>query len=254
MNESKCTSCGAVLPDGAKFCENCGAKVEIVPNAVCAQAAAPDSQKAQYTAPPSSPASPDNENMYRKKYGVTGFWAFFGLIILFGLPVIGFIAAIVFSFAPENRNLKNFARAWVAVRLIGVILSAVAIGLFIGAIAAFIGAVASLDFAEIAEALSDNDFFCGFIDSFIGNTTLSSFENMAGEDAVDEIVSAINFETGRNYTYSELKVMAAARSGSSDPTMNDLAELYGYLTNSNVKTISDFIKIYAAHRPEPLAA
>ena len=38
-------------------------------------------------------------------------WAYLGLIVLFSIPLVGLIAAIVMSFVPENKNLKNFARA-----------------------------------------------------------------------------------------------------------------------------------------------
>ena len=39
-------------------------------------------------------------------------WAYFGYGILFSIPVIGFILLIIFSFAGQNMNRKNFARSY----------------------------------------------------------------------------------------------------------------------------------------------
>ncbi|MBR5295679.1 MAG: hypothetical protein IKU24_03710 [Clostridia bacterium] len=50
--------------------------------------------------------TPDNE-----KNGTIGFWPFLGMIFLFAIPVIGFIAAIIFIFAFKNKSIKNFAGA-----------------------------------------------------------------------------------------------------------------------------------------------
>lgn len=50
-----------------------------------------------------------------------GFWEFFGLTALFSVPVAGFIAAIVFMFAPKRKIMKNYARAvmaWLGVRIV----------------------------------------------------------------------------------------------------------------------------------------
>ena len=57
-----------------------------------------------------------------------GFWEFLGLIVLFAIPVVGFIAAIVFLFAPKRKSLKNFAGAtltWLIVRAIAALISIV---------------------------------------------------------------------------------------------------------------------------------
>jgi len=55
-----------------------------------------------------------------------GFWVFFGLIALFAIPVVGFIACIVFMFAPKKKSMKNFARAvfaWMVIRIASAILA-----------------------------------------------------------------------------------------------------------------------------------
>lgn len=38
-------------------------------------------------------------------------WGYFGYELLFGIPFVGLILLIVFSFAPANINLKHFARS-----------------------------------------------------------------------------------------------------------------------------------------------
>lgn len=53
-----------------------------------------------------------------------GFWAYFGLILLFAIPVVGFIACIVFMFAPQRKSMKNYARAvmaWMVINFVSTI-------------------------------------------------------------------------------------------------------------------------------------
>lgn len=37
---------------------------------------------------------------------------FFGLTLLFAIPVVGFIMIIIMSFAPRNKTVKNYARSY----------------------------------------------------------------------------------------------------------------------------------------------
>lgn len=53
-------------------------------------------------------------------------WKFIGMFILNGIPVIGLIMVLVWSFSSSfNRNTKSFARAILILRIIGLILSIV---------------------------------------------------------------------------------------------------------------------------------
>ncbi len=106
-----CTSCGKEIPEGMSFCVSCGAP-----------AAAPWEPEPQekpvqtsYYAPPLP--------MLNKSEKVVGMGAFFGLMLLFSVPVIGFIACIVFAFAPENKNMKNFARGYLLYSVLMTVLS-----------------------------------------------------------------------------------------------------------------------------------
>ncbi|HAQ29164.1 MAG TPA: hypothetical protein DCQ76_05480 [Ruminococcaceae bacterium] len=61
-------------------------------------------------------------------------WAYFGLSILFSLPVVGFIFLIIFSVSDANVNRRNFARSYwcvyiiIAVAAVIMIASGVTIG------------------------------------------------------------------------------------------------------------------------------
>ena len=51
-------------------------------------------------------------NNLPSQYRPLGAWAYFGYMILFSIPVIGFILLIVFSFNNSNINRRNFARSY----------------------------------------------------------------------------------------------------------------------------------------------
>lgn len=97
-----CKFCGAKLEDGALFCTSCGK-------------AAAEPVAAQTPALPkeNEPLSP---------------WAYFGLSILFNIPVVGFVFLIIFSCSRANINRRNFARSyWCVYVLLGIVLAIMAI-------------------------------------------------------------------------------------------------------------------------------
>lgn len=51
-----------------------------------------------------------------------GAWAYVGLTILFSIPIIGLIFLIVFSFSDANINRRNFARSYLIMILVALIL------------------------------------------------------------------------------------------------------------------------------------
>ena len=53
-------------------------------------------------------------------------WAYFGLQILFGIPIVGFIFLIVFSISKANINRRNFARSYWCVYILAAIIIGVA--------------------------------------------------------------------------------------------------------------------------------
>ena len=111
-----CTACGAELRDGIAFCTNCGAKAEQAPPAPQPKADAPADKTVS-----------------------TG--TFFGLIFLFSLPVVGWLACLVMAFASGNRNIKHFARAmliWLVIALVLGALAGLAVNALIGAVTPYL--------------------------------------------------------------------------------------------------------------------
>ena len=78
----------------------------------------------------SSPiAAPITEANLPEQFRPLGAWAYFGLMLLYAIPVVGFVFLIVFSFSKGNINRRNFARSYwcwvilvIALILIGVVI------------------------------------------------------------------------------------------------------------------------------------
>lgn len=127
--EKTCIKCGSQIRDGFAFCTECGAKApEDVPvqsmEPTPAVPVPPVQQKyapPQQTVQPVPPVSAD-------KVVSTG--AYFGLMLLMALPVIGFIACIIMAFAAKNRNIRNFARAILIWTVIALVLAGILTALF----------------------------------------------------------------------------------------------------------------------------
>ncbi len=181
-----CENCGSQLPEGAKFCLNCGAKAEAAETADTAvqEAAAatdtvevdamtdvedvsasaetapvdmPDQQPAVQPGPVKPEPQPTPQPVQAKsapqpaprqvppaqsyqqpappmeqpavlkkpeKVNPIPVWKFIGIILLQGIPVIGLIMILVWSFGGSfNRNTRNYARAVLVLGLIGLALS-----------------------------------------------------------------------------------------------------------------------------------
>ena len=73
------------------------------------------------------------------KYKPLAAWAYFGLQILFAIPVIGFIFLIIFTFNGSNINRRSFARSYWCVWLIGLI--AISVLAATGALSAILSSI-----------------------------------------------------------------------------------------------------------------
>ena len=120
-----CPKCNANLDDSVKFCQICGCDM----TGVEAQYQAPQepqfnepqyqpqyNQTPQYTQPQYQPVyqpcTSVSEEQLPEKFKPISPWAYFGLQLLFSIPLIGFIFLIVFSCSNENINRRNFARSY----------------------------------------------------------------------------------------------------------------------------------------------
>lgn len=112
-----CTNCGKALEDGMAFCTECGTKVEAGTPAAEPVAAAQTAVTAQAVVshPMAQQSAPDETNQVVK----TG--KYFGLIFLYGIPVIGLLACVCMSVFPKNKNVKNFSRAMLIWSILGLI-------------------------------------------------------------------------------------------------------------------------------------
>ena len=127
-----CPSCGAANENGATFCANCGSKmmedtvhVQIptppVPPVPPIPPVPPVTPQPTYIPTPVPPAKQEIPEAYKPMSP----WAYVGWRLLFMIPVVGFVLLIVMSFAPRNKNLKNFTRSYWCMVLLGLIIAAV---------------------------------------------------------------------------------------------------------------------------------
>ncbi len=177
----KCRECGKELTEGIAFCTECGAKV---PEAMEKQTdafskeAIPVSEEvpvifekmpAQKNTLKEEPVRASREvvsatqtvSQYdpeATQTGVVSTGTYFGLIVLFAIPVIGFLACVILSFAPKNKSLRHFARAVLLWMIIGLILlagAATAIYFSLDAISEYIKEWVDGTFGEVFDSLKD---------------------------------------------------------------------------------------------------
>ena len=130
-----CTNCGKELEDGMMFCTECGTKAEeeaaataAAQTAVTAQAsqpvvqAQPVYQQPVYQQPVYQPVQQITAAVLDETNQVVKTGKYFGLIFLYGIPVIGLLVCIYMSIFPKNKNVKNFSRAMLIWAILGLIL------------------------------------------------------------------------------------------------------------------------------------
>lgn len=124
-----CPNCGSTLAENERFCSACGTAV---PAAEAASAPVAPVQK------------PITKEDLPAQFRVLSPWAYFGLQILYSIPIVGFIFLMIHTFSSGNLNRRSFARSyWCGLLIVG----------GIAAVAAIIGALVYL-FMAPTEAMA----------------------------------------------------------------------------------------------------
>lgn len=74
-----------------------------------------------------------------RKYRPLSPWQYFGLTLLYQVPIVGFVFLIIFSISKVNINRRNFSRSFFCVIVVEIIVLVVlfAFGLFNGIMESF---------------------------------------------------------------------------------------------------------------------
>lgn len=121
-----CNNCGAEIDDNSRFCINCGQQINNF-NSVNDMNNNFDTAEGQQQEYANNQQNGNVNNsgpqfVNTLSYEPIGMWGYFGYELLFSIPVIGFILAIIFSITSNNVNVKNFARAYFIMFIFGVII------------------------------------------------------------------------------------------------------------------------------------
>ena len=59
------------------------------------------------------------------QYRPIGAWGYFGLTILFAIPLLGFILQVVFALSSSNINRRSFARSFFCIYIVAIVVALV---------------------------------------------------------------------------------------------------------------------------------
>ena len=124
-----CKNCNTQIEDNVRFCHACGADATADNQPVVSPVSIPEQ-------PVRRQITVDDLPEHLRPLSP---WSYFGLQILYAVPIIGFIFLIIFSFKKSNINRRNFTRSyWCGLIIAGAILAIILIFmLLLGAGASF---------------------------------------------------------------------------------------------------------------------
>ena len=56
------------------------------------------------------------------QYRPIGAWSYFGLTILFAIPILGFIFQVVFALSNSNINRRSYARSFFCIYIVAIVI------------------------------------------------------------------------------------------------------------------------------------
>ena len=132
-----CTECGTNVPDNVKFCTGCGKPMDVamatapamiapaqtVPAKPEAAQALPQQVAQSSNYPVNQAGAGDAAPPKDSPYAVISTGGYMGIMLLFMIPVVGWLACAIMAFVSKNRNRRNFARAMLIFLVIGIVLS-----------------------------------------------------------------------------------------------------------------------------------
>ena len=125
-----CTKCGKEIENGKAFCSSCGTPIKtsnnIQENSNTIQNINPQPQFNQ------TASNIENTiNTEIEKYDVVKTSYYFWMMLLYAIPIIGWLICIITIFATKNKSKKNFSKAILIWLIVGLIFSLI-ISLVIG--------------------------------------------------------------------------------------------------------------------------
>ena len=124
-----CIHCGAELPESAKFCTSCGARV-VDCNSIYSKKSDTETEQQYnylygiqlrdniYDYKYKDDQDEMTEDDIPEKFSPLRPWTYFWLRILFSLPIVGLIFLIIFSIDDSNINRCYYARSYWCVYII----------------------------------------------------------------------------------------------------------------------------------------
>ncbi len=106
-----CTNCGAPVSPGDQQCPSCGAWLGNSAQSYNQQVYQQSYQQQPYQQPAVNNFYINGDNL-PSQYRPLGAWEYFGYMLLYSIPIVGFILLIVFSFSDSNINRRNFTRSY----------------------------------------------------------------------------------------------------------------------------------------------
>ena len=126
---------------------------------------------------------------------VVGTGTFFGLELLFALPLVGFLCCIIFSFAPKNRNLKHYARGkliWTAIGLVLSLSLVLVTVIFLQALPGMVSQELGVPVEDIEDIISIAEDIPGLVEEFGGIEEIAGLVGSIGElGDISEIVDSV---------------------------------------------------------------